>query len=229
MSSAEPGSSATLGRQRGLVVIVSDFRGPRDWEGPLRARLENRGLIARPLNGDRVRLLQSPEWLCPLAAAGGDEGGENESAREEPGGRHDRHYSTCMRLFNEQEANDALEMVAPLVERLVAARGRFVAEGRRLARVKGKVAGNGGGLDPAGVQAAQGAAQEVGNEIGLLVAELESAGVQVKDLDRGLVDFPARHPESGELVLLCWHLGEDRVAFWHGLDEGFAGRKPLPF
>ena len=134
-----------------------------------------------------------------------------------------------MRLFNEQQANDALEMVAPLVERLVAARGRFVAEGRRLARVKGKVAGNGGGLDPAGVQAAQGAAQVVGNEIGLLVAELESAGVQVKDLDRGLVDFPARHPESGELVLLCWHLGEDRVAFWHGLDEGFAGRKPLPF
>ena len=66
-------------------------------------------------------------------------------------------------------------------------------------------------------------------EIGLLVADLEAAGVQVKDLDRGLVDFPARHPESGDLVLLCWHLGEDRVAFWHGLDEGFVGRKPLPF
>ena len=134
-----------------------------------------------------------------------------------------------MRLFSEDEANDALEVVEPLVERLVAARGRFVSEGRRLAALRRTVAGNGGGLDPARVQEAQDAVEEVASEIGLLVADLEAAGVQVKDLDRGLVDFPARHPESGDLVLLCWHLGEDRVAFWHGLEEGFAGRKPLPF
>jgi hypothetical protein len=134
-----------------------------------------------------------------------------------------------MRFFSEQEANDALGVVAPLVERLVAARGRFVAHGQRLAQLKRKVTGNGGGLDPARAQEVQSAVEEVANEIGLLVAELESAGVQVKDLDRGLVDFPARHPESGDLVLLCWHLGEDRVAFWHGLEEGFVGRKPLPF
>jgi hypothetical protein len=134
-----------------------------------------------------------------------------------------------MRFFSEQEANDALGVVAPLVERLVAARGRFVADGQRLSRLEGKVTGNGGRLDPARVQEAQSAVEEVAKEIGVLVAELESAGVQVKDLDRGLVDFPARHPESGDLVLLCWHLGEARVAFWHGLGEGFAGRKPLPF
>jgi hypothetical protein len=134
-----------------------------------------------------------------------------------------------MRLFSEDEANEALEVVAPLVERLVAARGRFVSEGQRLAQLRRKVAGNGGGLDPSRVQEAQDAVEEVANEIALLVADLEAAGVQVKDLDRGLVDFPARHPESGDLVLLCWHLGEDRVAYWHGLEEGFAGRKPLPF
>lgn len=134
-----------------------------------------------------------------------------------------------MRLFSEDEANEALEVVEPLVERLVAARGRFVSEGQRLAQLRRKVAGNGGGLEPSRVQEAQDAVEEVANEIGLLVADLEAAGVQVKDLDRGLVDFPARHPESGDLVLLCWHLGEDRVAYWHGLEEGFAGRKPLPF
>jgi hypothetical protein len=134
-----------------------------------------------------------------------------------------------MRLFSEEEANEALDVVAPLVERLVAARSRFVVEGKRLAQLRRKVAGNGGGLDPARVNEAQDAVEELANEIGLLVADLEEAGVQVKDLDRGLVDFPARHPESGDLVLLCWHLGEDQVAFWHGLDEGFAGRKPLPF
>jgi hypothetical protein len=134
-----------------------------------------------------------------------------------------------MRLFSEEEATDALAAVAPLVERLVSARGRFVADGKRLAQVRRKVTGNGGGLDPGQVQQAQEAVEEVANEIGLIVAELEAAGVQVKDLDRGLVDFPARHPETGDLVLLCWHLGEERVGFWHGLDEGFAGRKPLPF
>jgi hypothetical protein len=48
----------------------------------------------------------------------------------------------------------------------------------------------------------------------------------VKDLDRGLVDFPALH--RGEEVLLCWQVGEGEVAYWHGLEEGFAGRKPLP-
>jgi hypothetical protein len=54
-------------------------------------------------------------------------------------------------------------------------------------------------------------------------------GVQVKDLDRGLIDFPARHPARDETVLLCWQLGEEAVEYWHGLEEGFAGRKPLPF
>ena len=47
----------------------------------------------------------------------------------------------------------------------------------------------------------------------------------VKDLDRGLVDFPALR--DGEEVLLCWQVGEGEVAYWHGLEEGFAGRKPL--
>jgi hypothetical protein len=59
------------------------------------------------------------------------------------------------------------------------------------------------------------------------VARLERLGVIVKDADRGLVDFPALR-ESGEEVLLCWQVGEDEIGYWHGLEEGFAGRKPLP-
>jgi hypothetical protein len=134
-----------------------------------------------------------------------------------------------MRLFSEEEANGALVVVEPLVRKLVLARERFAVEAKLLATVRRKVTGNGGGLDPEHVQEAQGAVEAVASEIGAIVAELEEAGVQVKDLDRGLVDFPARHPESGELVLLCWLLGEDRVAHWHRLEEGFVGRKPLPF
>jgi hypothetical protein len=134
-----------------------------------------------------------------------------------------------MRIFTQEEANEALEIVRPLVERLVAARRRSVHVAGRLEQVEGRVAGNGGGLDPERVREVQEQAAEIGTEIAVLVGELEAAGVQVKDLDQGLIDFPARHPESQETVLLCWHLGEDGVQYWHGAEEGFAGRKPLPF
>ncbi len=144
------------------------------------ALVENCRLVARTLDGDRIRLRQRAQGLAALAAARAGQSGKEKGAGQEPGETHDRHYSTCMRFFSEQEANDALGVVAPLVERLVAARGRFVADGQRLARLKRKVTGNGGGLDPARAQEVQSAVEEVANEIGLLVAELESAGVQVE-------------------------------------------------
>jgi len=55
--------------------------------------------------------------------------------------------------------------------------------------------------------------------------ELGSAGVQVKDLEMGLLDFPCMVEDR--MILLCWKLGEPRIAHWHGTDEGFAGRKSL--
>lgn len=57
------------------------------------------------------------------------------------------------------------------------------------------------------------------------VAEIDAAGVQVKDLDIGLLDFPCI--VDGEIVLLCWKLGEQGVTHWHNTTEGFAGRKPI--
>ena len=59
-----------------------------------------------------------------------------------------------------------------------------------------------------------------------LVDEIAGHGAEVKDLDSGLIDFPALR--KGETVLLCWQLGEDEIAFWHRIDDGFAGRRPLP-
>lgn len=58
-----------------------------------------------------------------------------------------------------------------------------------------------------------------------VLKEVERMGVQVKDVDSGLVDFPARL--HGREVLLCWRVGEDAVAYWHDLESGFAGRQPL--
>lgn len=57
------------------------------------------------------------------------------------------------------------------------------------------------------------------------VAEIDSIGVQVKDLDTGLLDFP--HMIDGEIVLLCWRMGESRIDYWHTMDAGFRGRQPI--
>lgn len=57
------------------------------------------------------------------------------------------------------------------------------------------------------------------------VAEIHATGVQVKDIDIGLLDFPCR--VEGEIVLLCWKLGEEKITHWHSSEEGFAGRKPI--
>ena len=57
------------------------------------------------------------------------------------------------------------------------------------------------------------------------LAEIDAIGVQVKDLKIGLLDFPCE--VDGQIVLLCWKLGEKSIAHWHGTDEGFAGRKPI--
>ena len=57
------------------------------------------------------------------------------------------------------------------------------------------------------------------------LAEIDSIGVQVKDLDIGLLDFPCE--VEGKIVLLCWKMGEKSITHWHGTDEGFAGRKQI--
>jgi hypothetical protein len=57
------------------------------------------------------------------------------------------------------------------------------------------------------------------------LAEIDATGVQVKDLDMGLLDFPC--VVDGRTVLLCWKLGENGITHWHGIEEGFAGRKPI--
>lgn len=57
------------------------------------------------------------------------------------------------------------------------------------------------------------------------LAEIDSIGVQVKDLGIGLLDFPCE--VDGQIILLCWKLGEKSITHWHGTQEGFSGRKPI--
>lgn len=57
------------------------------------------------------------------------------------------------------------------------------------------------------------------------LAEVAAIGVQVKDLEKGLLDFPCLL--DGKTVLLCWKQGEAEIGFWHSVEDGFAGRKPI--
>jgi len=109
--------------------------------------------------------------------------------------------------------------------RLVAVRARM----RELERGQGSlvsaIGGNGGGYVAGDLGAVRTELAGLAEAAVACLERLEELGVVVKDLDIGLVDFPARH--AGEDVLLCWQVGEDEVSWWHGLAEGFAGRKPI--
>lgn len=58
-----------------------------------------------------------------------------------------------------------------------------------------------------------------------LLHQVKNMGVYIKDIDKGLCDFP--YMRNGRVVYLCWHLGEDSINYWHDIEAGFAGREPL--
>ena len=130
-----------------------------------------------------------------------------------------------MRHFTPEEANAELEHVRPLVEQLVAERKEHSLALERQEELEGKIRGNGGGIPPAQLAEATAEVDAVARRLAKLVDEIAGHGAEVKDLDTGLIDFPALR--NGETVLLCWRLGEDEIGWYHGLDDGFAGRRPL--
>lgn len=129
------------------------------------------------------------------------------------------------RYFTPEEANALLPTVRPIVEEMVAHRRALAVATVRHARIAGKIAGNGGGVRPHEVDTLQETLDAEAAEVVRCATELQELGLLVKDLDEGLVDFPALRDD--EEVLLCWRLGEEEVAYWHSLADGFAGRKPL--
>ena len=130
------------------------------------------------------------------------------------------------RYFTPSEANELLAEVRPLAESLVEHRDGMRLAAERRARLTARIAGNGGDLDPQEPGELDEQFERESQAVARAVEGLQRLGLLVKDLDRGLVDFPALR--YGEEVLLCWQVGEDEIAYWHGVDEGFAGRKPLP-
>jgi hypothetical protein len=131
-----------------------------------------------------------------------------------------------VRHFTPEEANAALAVVAPLVERLVAQRREHVDALERQEELEGRIRGNGGGIPPATLAETAAEVERLGRSLAHTVDEIAAHGAQVKDPDEGLIDFPALR--RGQTVLLCWKLGEDEIRYWHTVEAGFGGRQELP-
>ena|SRR5436309_2800984 len=130
------------------------------------------------------------------------------------------------RTFTLNEAQLLLPVLESLLRTAIAAKKKieeFEAEQQALAH---RVFLNGGMLLNV-VSLARKKAERVKAEQGIkdALGEIDAMGVQVKDLDIGLLDFPCE--VDGQTILLCWKLGEKAITHWHGVDEGFAGRKPV--
>jgi hypothetical protein len=125
-----------------------------------------------------------------------------------------------MKIFTIDEANALLPTVKAIVSsirKLHKTLGYY----RDEAKTAAAAADQGGGGIQNGVRYAE-LVTSFTNDL----AELDKLGVQMKDFERGLIDFPSLR--DGRVVLLCWQLGEgDEVEWWHDVDAGFAGRTPL--
>ena len=125
-----------------------------------------------------------------------------------------------MKLFTVEEANALLPSVRRILASIQRSRRRL-GSFRKSAKLAAEGAEFGGGGMESGVVYA-----EILTDFTSEMAELEGLGVQLKDFDRGLIDFPSLR--DGRVVLLCWQLGEgDELEWWHDMDAGFGGRTPL--
>jgi Uncharacterized conserved protein (DUF2203) len=126
--------------------------------------------------------------------------------------RHDHHYTL-------EQANAMRGWVAQRVDRVREARSGLVTLGEpiseALAALDPESGGSYPGREPAKALVA----------LSLALAELDAIDVVLRDVDRGLVDFPALR--DGEEIYLCWLVDEDEIRFWHEPSAGFAGREPL--
>ena len=122
------------------------------------------------------------------------------------------------RLFTAEEANSLLPRLRKILEDVSLHRDALRERAPHLEPILRAAGANGGG--------------RVGSEYGveaynlyLAIGRIQELGVLLKDLDMGLLDFP--HEREGRIVFLCWHPPEERVGYWHEVEAGYAGRRPL--
>lgn len=131
-----------------------------------------------------------------------------------------------MRTFSLREARTLLPVLRSLLERTMAAKNDAEAAQQWMTLLSHRIHISGGMLvDVRKAARRRAELQDAVRRASDAMQEIEAIGVQVKDLDTGLLDFPFQMGD--EVVLLCWKMGEDDINFWHGTEEGFRGRKAL--
>lgn len=133
--------------------------------------------------------------------------------------------STLPRYFTKVEAEELLPRIRPLMEE--AQRQKLLLDEARkeTEAIEARMKGNGADEDARRLAAKHEVLQALGRRLEELVDKVQKLGVEVKDLDMGLVDFRAQRGDSE--YYLCWRVGESGIAWWHTLEGGFSGRQPL--
>jgi hypothetical protein len=132
--------------------------------------------------------------------------------------------SMAQRTFTLQEAQVLLPVLRSLLKQAIDGKKLIETIDSEFQELAQRIFLSGGLLVEIGKAASRRALREkTVQRIKDVVAEIDATGVQVKDLDMGLLDFPCN--VDGRVILLCWKMGEDKITHWHGLEEGYAGRK----
>jgi hypothetical protein len=135
------------------------------------------------------------------------------------------------RLFTPEAIDALIPRLTALCETMMARHRRADELARQLREEQARIRAAGGSLiDRREWKARAERLDGLTIEVRAAVADIAELGGSVKDIEMGLVDFPGRIAgvRGGEPVNLCWKYGETAVGFWHGFDEGYAQRKPLP-
>jgi len=130
------------------------------------------------------------------------------------------------RYFNVHDAEELLPIIGSYLERAQEQKSKLDGLNAELAQAAARIMVLGGSIPAYGeLNTKKSDRDEIASEIQDAISKILDTGCVLKDLDEGLIDFPCLM--HGEEAYLCWKLGEERIGFWHGLQEGFAGRKPL--
>ena len=126
------------------------------------------------------------------------------------------------RLFTVEEANAHLPIIEPLLRELKQQKEQFDQLRRTLDSLTPAMRGNGHGALAVDHERR---INDLVTRMSAGIRELSAQGIEVKDLNQGLIDFP--HLRHDHVVFLCWRLGEGRIGYWHEIEAGFAGRQEL--
>jgi len=122
------------------------------------------------------------------------------------------------RIFTLEEASRLLPRIRSILEEVGSEWRRVRELNPEIQKVRDKTPLD--GFSPYGVEYVESV-----SHLMFLLHQIKDLGVIVKDVDKGLCDFP--YMRDGKMVYLCWHLGEDSIGYWHDIEAGFAGREPL--